>query len=147
MNILFVCRGNTCRSVMAEFIAKRFLAESHVLHSVSVQSAGTEARPGMPASHGAYQALAGMGILCTTHESQRITPELVAWATVIYTMTPERESQILRRHPQAREKIHQLNTSLPIEDPIGTSTEQYLELAQRIRTSVRDILKGIGAMA
>ncbi|MFO0096312.1 MAG: low molecular weight phosphatase family protein, partial [Gemmatimonadaceae bacterium] len=52
MHLLFVCTGNTCRSPLAEVIARRQIAERQ-LPDVTVGSAGTSAWPDAPASDGA----------------------------------------------------------------------------------------------
>ena len=42
MNLLFVCSGNTCRSAMAEALAKK-VARRRGIDDVNVSSAGTNA--------------------------------------------------------------------------------------------------------
>ena len=42
MNLLFVCSGNTCRSAMAEALARK-IAERRGIKDLNVSSAGTNA--------------------------------------------------------------------------------------------------------
>ena len=60
-NVLFVCTGNTCRSPMAEALARREVRERRWSH-VAVRSAGISAHPGGAASEGALQAARERGL-------------------------------------------------------------------------------------
>ena len=84
-NILFVCTGNTCRSPLAEGIARDELAKRGWKH-VSVASAGIAARPGDGASAHSVTVAARRGIDLGAHRSQPLTPELVGWADLVLTM-------------------------------------------------------------
>ena len=85
--LLFVCTGNTCRSPMAEALARRALAERGWDH-VTVSSAGVAGGGGSPASGGALRAASAAGLDLSEHRSSGLTPERVAEADLILTMSP-----------------------------------------------------------
>jgi len=85
--ILFVCTGNTCRSPMAEALARRAVAERGGDH-VTVASAGVAGSGGSPASAGARSAAASAGLDLSGHRSSGLTAERVEEADLILTMSP-----------------------------------------------------------
>ena len=86
-NVLFVCTGNTCRSPMAEAVARKEIGERGWSH-VAVASAGTAANPGLPATSAAVMAVQALGIDLRTHRSRPLGEDLVQWADVILVMSP-----------------------------------------------------------
>ncbi len=70
MRVLFVCTGNTCRSPMAEAMARR-LDDGN-----EYASAGRHADEGAPAAPNAVLIEPELA----THRAQQLTPELEAWA-------------------------------------------------------------------
>lgn len=85
-NILFVCTGNTCRSAMAEGIARRELQERGWRH-VRVASAGLSARDGGAAAGNAIAVAHRYGVDLETHRTRALTPELLQWADLVLTMS------------------------------------------------------------
>ncbi|MDX1567505.1 MAG: low molecular weight protein arginine phosphatase [Longimicrobiales bacterium] len=85
--ILFVCTGNTCRSPMAEAIAREKLRERGWTH-VEVASAGAAALTGVPASDGAVAAAEREGLDLSDHSSAQLTGERVEAADLVLVMTP-----------------------------------------------------------
>ncbi len=82
--ILFVCSGNTCRSPMAEAIARNLLLKKlNVTEAelekkgMSVISAGSFAMPGAKATPQAVDTLREMGMDLTHHRSRPLTVELI----------------------------------------------------------------------
>jgi protein-tyrosine-phosphatase len=86
-NVLFVCTGNTCRSPMAEAVARREVERRGWKH-VAVASAGVSATPGLPAATAAIRAVESLGIDLSAHRSRQLDQDCVDWADIILGMSP-----------------------------------------------------------
>lgn len=84
--LLFVCTGNTCRSPLAEVIARQKI-EARGWGHVEVGSAGVGAFDGAGASGGSVRAAAAHGLDLSGHRSRLLTPELVDEADLVLTMS------------------------------------------------------------
>lgn len=136
--ILFVCTGNTCRSAMAEAIARTMLEDGG---RTEVLSAGVATEEGHPATPEAEAAMRRMGIDLTHHSTRSIDRDLIRRATVIYTMTDAHRRDILGLEPSASSKTFTLDPLGPVPDPIGGPIEQYLETAAVLRELVASRLE------
>ncbi len=85
-NLLFVCTGNTCRSPMAEAVAREEIRKRGWQH-VLVASAGISAYPGAPATSEALMAGRDSGVDVSGHRARLVDPDLVEWADLILTMS------------------------------------------------------------
>jgi protein-tyrosine-phosphatase len=93
MRVVFVCTGNTCRSPIAEAVA-RDLASRRQLSGIEFESAGTSAWTGAPASDGAMLVGLERGIDIGTHRARQLTKELVDEADLILAMGPHHLERI-----------------------------------------------------
>jgi tRNA threonylcarbamoyl adenosine modification protein (Sua5/YciO/YrdC/YwlC family) len=142
--ILFVCTGNTCRSPMAETIARKLIAdrlgcrtEQLEDRGVIVQSAGLSAMSGGCAAQEAVDVMTSMGLDVSAHESQPLTGQMVRNADIILPMTRSHRQAILSQWPDAgkRTELLALDQS-DIPDPIGGPPEVYRRCAEQLRSEL-----------
>lgn len=142
MNILFVCTGNLCRSVLAEGILKKTLkAQAH--DSVFVSSAGTMALVGSPAAELAIEVAAERGIDLSKHVARQLTPELLEQADLVAFMEMNHVVEANCLSSDREGKYCLLSDFGPaglrgkdIEDPYGSPVERFHVAYEEIATCV-----------
>lgn len=140
--ILFVCSGNTCRSPMAEAIARHMLESQPPPIATRVRSAGISAYDGAPPSPEAVEALRAMGIAMGRHASRELTRQMIAEADVIFAMTPAHAEAVASIDPSATGKVHTIDPEgLDVPDPFGQSPEIYRQTAERLREIIERRLR------
>jgi protein-tyrosine phosphatase len=146
--VLFVCSGNTCRSPMAEALAKKVLADRMGVEpddlekkGLIVLSAGSFAMPGARATPQAVEAIKTLGADLSRHRSRPLSVELIHQADVIYTMGKSHAQVVASLVPGAAEKISNLDPDGDIEDPIGGDLPLYSQVAERIKGLIEQRLE------
>jgi len=151
--ILFVCTGNSCRSVMATGLLRQMLQRAGV-DTVTVESAGVFAIDGMVPTQETQRVLRDIGVDCSGHQARTLTPDMAETADCIFVMEPFHAEEVIRRAPSTKGKVHLLKPYglLPggligppgIPDPIGKPLEVYEVCFAEIREAVARVAKSLG---
>ena len=143
LNVLFVCTGNTCRSPLAALALRRELGGE--ANDVRIQSAGTAATAGQPASMGSQRVAEAEGLDLAQHRSRPVTREMLAAADLVLVMSPSHRAAV-RALGASDDKVHVISEwpepgepGLPVFDPFGASSEAYEECWRRLQAHARRI--------
>lgn len=135
-SILLICTANQCRSPMAEALLKRDLFEKYPKTAWEVESAGTWAEPGHPATPFGVKAMAEFGLDTSNHKSRVVTSELVSRFQLILTMENGHKEAIQIEFPDLAERVFLLSKmsgeNVEVADPVGGSFLDYQNTAKEI---------------
>jgi protein-tyrosine-phosphatase len=141
MRILFVCTGNTCRSALADAIARKVIVE-RALSDIEVSSAGTSAWDGAPASDGALLVGMERGLDLSSHRAQTLTRELVSHGDLVLAMGAHHLERVEALGGGGKSYLltdyaSHGASSRSVNDPVGAELEVYRATADELELEVR----------
>lgn len=151
-SVLFVCTGNSCRSVMAEGLLKKRLKEIGK-DKISVASAGVRAVDGFSPTDETVEVLKREGVDASFFTAKNITDDMIERADLILAMENMHKREIVRRVPGASSKTYLLKefglgeaaayaeADLEIPDPMGMPVEYYMKSMSEIKREIERIAK------
>lgn len=123
--ILFICQGNTCRSPIAEVIARSVFGPNHF-----VASAGTETADGEPAAWHVVTVAKEMRFDLSSHRTRSIDSFNLSDFDLLVPMDEGIKSALV---VPTSVRLEQLD----IDDPYGKPLEHYRATARLIERNVR----------
>lgn len=145
--ILFVCGGNTGRSVMAEGLANHkyaFAQQGYIAMSRGVNVNPKEVLP----EWDAVKVMAEEGIDIQGHRAKSVTIQDIDSAVLILAMTQEHQKKLIALNPKAAAKIKLLSeytTGLvqDVDDAYGHNLSFYFKVRDQIDAYVKEVLAAI----
>ncbi len=145
MKIVFVCTGNSCRSVIAHYLLNKIAADRN-LNDWSARSCGVAAERHFPTPEGVRTALRERGIDDLNHVPELAGREMLGWADVVLTMTRSHREYLLDQYPEFTDKTHLFmeyaaGEAADVPDPIGQPTAVYLRCRDSIEKALDALLE------
>lgn len=141
--ILFVCTGNSCRSVMAKSLLERLLRDRE---DIEILACGTLGLKGIGASRETIELLKREGIDVSEHKAVGLEDSFLKKSDLILVMERHHEEIISERAPQIRNRVFLLRefakiegTELNIPDPIGRSSGFYEKVFLMIKEAIERV--------
>jgi protein-tyrosine-phosphatase len=149
VNVIFVCTGNTCRSPLAEGIARKIAAERGI-EGLTFSSAGIGAFDGAPASDAAILIGLERGIDLSRHRARSLTPSVAEGETILLAMATSHLAAIRAIAPHARAYLLSDYASRganqhSVSDPFGGDLAAYRQAADDIESLISEALNRLVA--
>jgi len=153
-NILFICKGNVCRSAMAEYISRK-ISGNFGLSDLKFYSRGLDVRVKNSSPLNAIVVCQSNGIDLSQHKSVMVDKGIVRDADLVFTMEYQQSRILLKHFPGISHKVFLLPrfydkryaglSSTIIKDPYGRSMSDfqkcYMHITQCLNNFFLEIKK------
>lgn len=153
-SMLFVCKGNICRSPFAALFAAAVARSYH--WDLETNSAGLRASPSESPPAEALTAAQPYGVDLSQHVPHPIAPAMLRNAALVLVMEPSQATSLFGEHPEVREKTRLLSAfdipvslidfSVPryaILDPYGLPHAAFVDCYARIARCIQGLFERI----
>lgn len=147
-SVLFVCKGNICRSPLAEVYFQSLVKKEG--RQMSVRSAGLETTPGKPAHANAKAVALQHRLSLDEHATTQVHKELLDQSDLIIVMEIVQKNRIHRLYPKTKGKVVLLGRfdsigSLEIADPYSGTSEDFHSCFQQVSRCCDVLAARLGA--
>jgi protein-tyrosine-phosphatase/predicted ATP-grasp superfamily ATP-dependent carboligase len=133
-SVLFLCRGNICRSPVADALARRLLP------GCAIASAGFVTEPNRPSPSNAKEAARLLGIDLADWRSHHVSGQMVESADIVFVMDMRNLRAFQEAFPGDVGKVLFLGMFLPgpaeIADPYGANVEKTIVVLRSIQEAM-----------
>lgn len=141
--VLFVCKGNICRSPFAEHFARSLDAGREYV------SAGYWPQAGRPSPETAVETARAWSVELGRHGSRCISAAMLRAADVVFVFDAHNLSELRRRFPGERRKLHWVGALAPggpveVADPFGGDAAAFRECYGRLAAVLSAAIKSAG---
>jgi len=143
--VLFVCTGNSCRSVMAQGLLEKALKDRK-RNDIEVLSAGTSVPFSIGPTQETLALLAKENVNISGYRSRLVDNMLLKSTDLILAMEAVHEKRVLEIAPSVRNRLYLLkefakisDNNLDVPDPIGKGMDFYNDTFYKIKEAVEKI--------